>query len=962
MEDPRAECLSRSIADSGEEWAGCNSLSSSMQSLLVCRCCLTWLKTVDAIVPLMSTCIPWASTLKHQILSGSVPVVISLSCVQALSQLPPQQRGSLVCLLARAAETSLFLDFSRSAGLSALQGPAASLGRTLFSRMRFAVELSVDLEEWDLSLGGFVAELCKLIARSGARLESLQLRGSVLHQRMRVILASGCRLDTSHKLSEYPSPRSWSSSGWDPPIVESTDHQEGFEICAQLTHSRGKWEEAQSMSSNDPPSSSLPPSPSACATVQKAPLAALAPTALRPSWMSGLAKEPHEQQRTSRTLFSLPSLKRLTVEGFQLLEFFDVPGLLEHAMTLTSEVLKNESAHSGRLGRTPLERNTFAQQGPLQLPVHRHWGADISYIHPCLAVRFATLNYSHLRTMQVAGFLLPVAKAGIIRWIRRALACDCTRCAPSEQPHGARTGAAADKNPSKEDKSMARGPQERVLGGPRYGQTLEVQCHECVELQQSETGREAWGGPPRMPALQLLRVDDITFLAFVSSPRLQQLEVNVCASGEWPLLLEFLRMYGTHLKVLCVWAEDLPPTWLGPANQSEKYEGMGICGSTPETMLLVSYIQRRGLPEGFSHKTCVYNPWGVRRASGNWLGSPTLPELVSLKGPSCILAELSAFPRALPSLRQLDTWGDKGRLTEFLREKRHVETVRIRGTNHSDDAFRWLGTSNARNGGGDESQPSFMGLPPKSHPFRLSPSVTPMREALAIKEYSGPGVPLEASMLCPRLTKLELTERADLADRFLLNGGAPQLEVLLYAGRLTVPREDLAEASRSLRRLRVLHAFVLDVANFTNYTCNVHAAERSASSLACQSLTIDPMGVSSPPGGSYSPGTDEEKTSDSPCTVSTGGAFLDGLQQLYVHRLMTSPATFTEYLRAARRLRMVGFQRCLGISLFAIVCTLESFGFKRLEQDILPNPECRAFAHFLERGVPDRFIVLKRDD
>lgn len=170
--------------------------------------------------------------------------------------------------------------------------------------------------------------------------------------------------------------------------------------------------------------------------------------------------------------------------------------------------------------------------------------------------------------------------------------------------------------------------------------------------------------------------------------------------------------------------------------------------------------------------------------------------------------------------------------------------------------------------------------------------------------------------------------------------------MLLYEGRLLVQHQGVRDAAGSLSRLRVLHTLVLDAASYTE-TWGVSAAGVDTG------MGVDLVDVV----------TQQEEDQRTSAGMEEALTFLDGLEQLYVHRLIAVPRTFQQYLTAARRLRLVGLQRCEGISLSAVVSTLESRGFRRLEQDGLPNPECRAFASSLSRGgVVERFVVLKRDE
>lgn len=148
--------------------------------------------------------------------------------------------------------------------------------------------------------------------------------------------------------------------------------------------------------------------------------------------------------------------------------------------------------------------------------------------------------------------------------------------------------------------------------------------------------------------------------------------------------------------------------------------------------------------------------------------------------------------------------------------------------------------------------------------------------------------------------------------------------------------EQPTEGGKSLflSQLKVLHAFLLDTTN-----CVKAPATRCV---------------------------EQEQRGDLHGRTAAAGileSYLGGLEQLYVHRLVAVPDAFLEYLSMARGLRLVGLQRCEGISMGAVVSTLESSGFRRLKQHTLPDPECRAFASSISRGgVAGRFVVLKRDE
>ncbi|CDJ41921.1 hypothetical protein, conserved [Eimeria tenella] len=1046
MGDPRAECLSRAIRASGLAWAGCGSLSESLRSFVVCRCCITWLNTVEALLPLSLTCLSWAGALEQQIDMGEVPVVVTFPCVALLLRQPQETRSSLVSLLSRAAQTSLFLDFSRVSGPAALQSAAEKIGKDIFTGMHHAAELSLDLEAWDSPLGSFVMELCRLISRSTHTLDTLQLRGATLHRRMRVLLVSGCSIDSLPRRPLSPSieancassnARSRSSNDCSSGISSNSEPPQNWGVTSKRTEEEQDNGEPSPLHPQlrrplpSPPASgafSVPVSPplspphasavaAETAAATAAPRSDDCPISLgSASWetfkgsvscLTDWGSSPGDSPRLSpqglrkRNLFYLPILKRLTVEGFQLLEFFEAPKLQENAITLTSEAHRHESIFRMQEAGLSSQRGL---RGPLQVPVHRYWGSEVSFTHPCLAVRFISLNGAHLRVMDIVGFMEPPAKSGVIKWIRRALESTNKNASankqrlqqqqkelPDQQPAAQAEGwPTAEANTKKtEDCPLVeayemgapRGARESFPSGPGMAcgatEHSEMYCRECILLRQGETGTSAWIGCCRLPELEELRLDDITFLAFISAPCLRQLEVNVCNSGEWLLLLEFLRLYGCHLTRLSVWAEDVPSNWLDTV-PSDRHAGRpeGLAGSktSAETALLVSFLHRHALTWGGAAATPQENlrqaPAGaIRRvSSASMLRAVGLQHLRGLSCPSCLLAELSAASSVLPALKNLDTWGDSRRLTTFLQQKRQLETVRVRGLTGSKNVSTWTESSSSGNMS-NETAP-HKGILLKSdrlRGLRSSASAAFLQEADALTEFSGPGCILNAWQLCPKLKRLELIENAELADQYLLSGCTPHLETLLYGGRLVVPPPELAQACQGLRQLRVLHALVLDLANFPDPS-DLQTSQRPAPG-GVEGVIWGPGPLpdlwASPVSSRVTPLKTEQRDPYAPEKQATSGPpvrFLEGLEQLYVHRLMTAPRTFHHYLKAARRLRLVAFQRCVGVSLSSVVCTLQNFGFTRLQQDTLPNPECRAFAASFNGGkVRDRFVVMKRE-
>ncbi|KAL8269670.1 hypothetical protein Esti_006425 [Eimeria stiedai] len=862
--------LSRSLRSCGAEGAGSGSLPEGLTSKIACLSCLFWLESADALLIFLRTCKAWRAAAQEQVREGDLGVVFTLSGVETLTRLSPPQRGELVKDLARCAEASLFLDFSVASGHTLLHDTAVSSGRELFAQMAHARDLTIRLESWEPPLGCLVVELCRLIARSGPHLKSLQLVGASLHQRVRAFLASGWQVlsaaqssgpaatnaarNSSNSSSSSSSSRNGSCSGGTP--VRSGE--------AELESSPSKMKEC-----------------GASVGVEKGGKARAAP-------------------------FVLPELRRLVVQGFQLLEFFEAPQLEEHAVIITEEIAQSSSsglqpsAAARRLASAPCVLGT-------RLPSHRFWGQEVPLLHPCLAIRFAAANCAHLRTVEVAGFVPTAIRSGLLAWIRGVVAFE-------EDPRGA---------------PVSRGASDKA---DIAAAALSRRCRGCEALQQRQThiSDYCW----RLPQLEALRVDDLTLVVFACAPRMQKLEVNVSSSGEWPLLLEYLRVYGAQLKKLTVWAEDLLPAWLRRSVHAAAMEqGLGSCRVSTETLLLLAFLRLTAEPAGAPAGAGKRVPCGMQRVpSGAPLGKVKLPYLTELTGPTCLLEELSPLSHALQCV---DTWGDASRLHGLLYQQRNLQSVRVRGLAHAEE---WEDP--------DVGEVTALGLgrSAPSTPLRSKPSRRSllMQEAPQLRHFTGPGSLLKATLSCPLLRRLELTEHAEQADAFLLAGGAPQLDVLLYGGRLTVHHQKVADASSALRRLRVLHTLVLDAASVAE-AWGVCTPEVRAG--------LQPESAGEVEAGSRSQAGEED-------LLFT----LDGLEQLYVHRLMVVPQAFLQYLAAARCLRLVGLQRCEGISMAAVVSALESRGFRRLLQDHLPNPECRDFACSLSKGgLVERFVVQKRD-
>ncbi|KAL8426358.1 hypothetical protein Efla_002976 [Eimeria flavescens] len=865
--------------------------SAQLDACVASLSCLFWLESADALLVLLPTCRAWNEAARRLTEAGDLGVVLTFSGIRTLSGLPPHQRGALVKALARGAESCLFLDFSVASGHSLLHEVAVTTGRQLFACMRQATDLTLHLEAWEPPLGCFVVELCRLIARSGQQLRSLQLGGGHLHQRMRAFLASGWRVHTPGQASDPAA------------------------ICSP-TSSSSSSSRGISRSSSSSGSSAASPS------------AAFAEAAGEDSFSCeekgghGGGVGPGGGGEVPLP-FVLPQLRRLIVEGFQLLNFIEAPQLEEHAVIITEETVR---ASSGLQHQTAAARRCFSLSSSGfsdRLPLHRYWGQQFPSLHPCLAIRFAASNCCRLRAMEVAGFLPAAVKSGLLAWVRGIVS-------------------------SAGDPALLEGPPARAQTDmPAAGGGVRT-CSGCVLLQLRETDITACCC--LLPQVEALRVDDLSLLSFACPPRLLQLEVNVSNSGEWPLLLEYLRVYGRLLEKLTVWAEDLLPAWLQRSvHAGSREQGLRSCRVSTETLLLLSFLRLAARSAGGAPSSGVSPPRaqqsGQRVTSVALLGKVGLQHLTELTGPTCLLEELSPSSRALPALRCIDTWGDAARLQGFLYQQHNLHSVCVRGLTRAED---WKDEG----GGGPPKEELPVGgpfLPPKLKGGGPCHWAQQTEEAPNLADFRGPGCLLKATLRCPLLKRLELTEQAELADGFLLAGGAPQLEVLLYAGRLTVPRQKIAEAASALRRLRVLHALVLDTATGAE-SWGVCAAAAGAEALQAEEAAA---------AGS---------SQQAHAAAGEGGKREDGLmscltslEQLYVHRLTAAPQAFLLYLSAARRLRVVGLQRCEGLSLGAVVFALESNGFRRLQQDYLPNPACRAFASSLSAdGLLDRFVILQK--
>ncbi|KAL8441621.1 hypothetical protein Emag_007022 [Eimeria magna] len=877
MANARVASLSRSLRSCGAERTGGGSLPEGLTSRVACLSCLFWLESTDALLAFLQTCKAWRSAAQQQIRDGDLGVVLTFSGVETMTRLSPSQRGALVKSLARCAEASLFLDFSGASGHSVVHDTAVSTGRQVFAQMAHARDLTIHLEAWQPPLGCFVVELCRLIARSGSHLKSLQLGGATLHQRMRAFLASGWQVQSAAQLTAP-------------------------ETASATSNSNSNSNSSSSSSSRNGSYNGSTPSGSREAGLESSPSREEKPA------ISRRVDKGHETQRLP---FVLPELRRLIVQGFQLLEFFEAPQLEEHAVIITDEIMHSDS--SSVLQPSAAARRLASAPSILgsRLPSHRFWGQEAPLLHPCLAVRFAAANCKHLRIVEVAGFVPTAARSGLLAWIRGVVSYE-------DEPHKATT--------------VLRGASDKtdIVVAARSRK-----CRGCETLQQRQTHMSdyCW----RLPQVVSLRVDDMAILVFACAPRMQKLEVNVSSSGEWPLLLEYLRVYGAQLKELTVWAEDLLPAWLQRSVHAPAMEqGLGSCRVSTETLLLLAFLrltaQPEGAPAGPGKQVSRCMP---RAPSGVSMGKVRLPYLTELTGPTCLLEELSPSSHALPALRCIDTWGDASRLQGFLYQQHNLHSVRVRGLAHADE---WEDADVGGAGAG-----SLGGSAPPM-PLRPTPSRKSLltQEAPQLRHFTGPGSLLKATLSCPLLKRLELTEHAEQADAFLLAGGAPQLDVLLYGGHMILHHQKVADATSALGRLRVLHALVLDTASVAE---------------AWGVCTPEIRGGLKPESAGRAEAGSRSQTEEADLLLT-----LDGLEQLYVHRLVVVPQAFLQYFAAARCLRLVGLQRCEGISMAAVVSALESRGFKRLRQDHLPNPECRDFACSLSKGgFVERFVVLKRD-
>ncbi|CDJ57464.1 hypothetical protein, conserved [Eimeria maxima] len=829
MGDIRAECLSRAIAARREEWGGCGGqLTEGLKSLIVSRCCLTWLKTIEALLPLSCCSNSWRQSLDEAIAAGDVPVVISFSCVALLSRQTHAVQVSLLSRLARCSTVSLFLDFSLSSGgppsllqggpllqgAPLLQGHAGQLVKYLLQQMPFAIELSIDLQAWETPSGALAAEVLRLICRSTSTLTTLQLRGALLHQRMHALLASGCSLypvprrrhlspsieaqcgsskppssttscsgDSSNvpssnsppaclPLSIHTTPQlhAGQDNGNDPPHGDDptppTPHTPNIDISSPSSQRTPPTSDPLSGSPtppSPPPSevsetteaadSTEPTTATAAATVAAtaaatAAIAAAEATAAATAAEAGGAEEvlpscgsiwgkeemedwlesspedtppqvsPHEYMRERRQGFYLPNLIRLSLEGLQLLQYLGAPHLEETAITLTSEALSLESLTTMYYDLASLPPSLRAGP-PLQVPSYRLGGPPTSFIHPCLPLRFLKTYGKHLHTLKVVGLMGPLAKSELAHWASRALET-LRRQQQQQQQQEQHQGQEQEQEQQQEQQtglevgSGIKGDTDDSMCGAR-GDSRDKSCCECCLLQQETAANKGWLCCCSLGELQELLVEETSFLVFVSPPKLLQLEVTVCCSSDWMLLLEFLRLYGGLLQQLTVWGDEVCPPSLGPLSPSFSSSSnissscisrvWGRCLSSmsvpEETQQLISFLKAKSAAErGGNTGKCLSTAAGdsSKRVSAVSPSRPIrLQELKSLQCPSCLLPELCCSIGTsscntsidfLPSLRHLDTWGDARRIVSFLQPKRHLETVVVRSITNAAEALK----------------------------------------------------------------------------------------------------------------------------------------------------------------------------------------------------------------------------------------------------------------------------------
>lgn len=730
MTDLCVAALSQRIRFCGEVWGGCGSTTTELQSAVICQCCFTWLKTVDGLVALLQTCKSWRKAAQTQIKRrDGIHGVLSPSCVETLSLLSASQRSALLRVLAVCSTKSLCVNFSLTRRPSNLQRLGAQFGRELFSYMPHASDLTVNLGDWDLPLGGFAVELCRLIARSQQELKSLELRGGVLHQKMRAFLASGWNVASTFKLSTTGfSGLNHRSRGTDSSRGNNDSFTRREDGGVQTSG------DTESVWGSDDPDCSSDSDDHLSDVVEILQESAEAQAHGGSGQTPGSATQPTPIKKGYKRLqFFLPNLKRLVVEGFQLLQFFEAPQLREHCVILADDMLQIPGRYQSeeKVFRDLQQPSSLSARGSnCQGHPHRYWGQGVSFIHPCLAVRFATLNGKQLRVMKVCGFASSVVKTGIFRWIRRSLlAASSVSESEGSAAHGERYGPAA--------------ACRAVFSG-----TGDLQCHECATLGQLETSADAWRDCARTPVLENLRVDDMALLVFVAPSTLQELEVSICNSGDWQLLLLFLQLYGQNLRSLTVWAEDSQPAWLSVSGASE---GLVGCSVSPETQLLLDFL--RHLHKSTAHAAAGGEApeKGLSKASS---ASGKLPHLENLTGPCCLLSELDHPSNALPALKHLDTWGDRSRLVSFLQKQRkqHLKTLRVRGLARSETC------------GWPEEGLSNLDCPPVSSPpvhgglHRLrTASVAAESEAAELLDYIGPGSLLKPYLRCPLLKRIQVS-------------------------------------------------------------------------------------------------------------------------------------------------------------------------------------------------------------
>ena len=245
-----------------------------------------------------------------------------------------------------------------------------------------------------------------------------------------------------------------------------------------------------------------------------------------------------------------------------------------------------------------------------------------------------------------------------------------------------------------------------------------------------------------------------------------------------------------------MWGEEVSPLSLSPPSSSGAPSGglLSAARVPVETEQLISFMKTRALLEGEGgpqggpyegKQSCKYTP--ATRMSPPPLHYPiSLPQLRCLLCPSCLLPELCSNSKdLLPSLKHLDTWGDSSRIKAFLKQKRQLKTVRVRGISSSSisscssadellacsrdtlldssgSSGNLLTTSNSSSSSSSRNRNSSSCSSLRGGPYKPqgiswhSSSSAFSVEAETLEQFEGPGCILRSWSLCPRLLRLEV--------------------------------------------------------------------------------------------------------------------------------------------------------------------------------------------------------------